>query len=379
MRILYCIPSLYNPGGMERILTDKINFLLDRSNIKVFVVTTDQMNRELFFELHPKASVINLDLDFDSSFSVSMIKKYYAIKHKLKLYKHKLKEIIVQNKVDICISTGGKELEFLYKLNVDCKKAVEMHFAKEFRKQFLVARKNNFIFSLLGDFRTKQLIKQTSSLDAVVVLTEKDQKEWQKTHHNIYQIYNFSPIKIHTKSNSKLKRAIAIGKLDAQKGFDLLIDAWFLKKTQLEEWTLDIFGQGEWKDMLQKKIIDYQLQDNIYLKGVTNNVEAELETSSLFLFSSRYEGFGLVLIEAMSVGLPIVSFDCPHGPSELVIDNGLLVPPQNVEKFSEAIIKLTSDENLRVEMANNGIERAKLFSQEYIMVQWINLFNQLIK
>lgn len=377
IKLLYCIPALSNPGGMERILTDKINFLVKQGNIEVFIVTTDQKGEKSFFELDSKVNFINLDLDFISLFSLSMIRKYFCTKKKLKLYAELLKEIIEKNNIDICISTGGKELEFLYQLNVDCKKVLEIHFAKNFRKQFLLARKNNLLFQLLGYYRTQQLVKQTITLDAVVVLTKNDQKEWQKTHDNIHQIYNFSSIITDKVANVEGNRAIAIGRLDAQKGFDMLIDAWFLKKDQLKEWTLDIFGKGEWEEMLQDKISNYGLQNRIFLKGVSNDVERELELSSLFLFSSRYEGFGLVLIEAMSLGLPIISFDCPHGPSELITDNGLLIPKENITKFSDAIYKLTQNKTIRKQMGIISKQKAQSFSKKHIMTQWTTLFNDL--
>lgn len=377
LKLLYCVPGLNNPGGMERILTDKINFLVNQNNIEVFVVTTDQNGEKLFFELDSKVKVINLDLNFNSLFSLSMTRKYLGIKRKLKLYSTLLAEVIKENNINICISTGGKELEFLYKLDVDCKKILEIHFAKNFRKQFLLSRKNNWIFRLIGNVRTTQLINQTKSLDAVVVLTKEDQKEWQLTHHNIYQIYNFTSINTQQVSHLENKKAIAIGRLDAQKGFDMLIDSWFLKKDELNEWTLEIFGKGEWEEFLQLKIDNYGLQDNIFLKGVSNNIEVELQSSSIFMFSSRYEGFGLALIEAMSLGLPVISFNCPHGPSELVENNGYLVEPDNIVLFSEAIHKLAQNRKLRAEMGIKSKIRAKSFEKGMIMSQWVNFFKTL--
>ena len=99
--------------------------------------------------------------------------------------------------------------------------------------------------------------------------------------------------------------------------------------------------------------------------------------SSLFLFSSRYEGFGLVLIEAMSLGLPIISFDCPHGPSELITDNGLLIPKENITKFSDAIYKLTQNKTIRKQMGIISKQKAQSFSKKHIMTQWTTLFNDL--
>ncbi|PSD43917.1 glycosyltransferase family 4 protein [Elizabethkingia anophelis] len=185
-------------------------------------------------------------------------------------------------------------------------------------------------------------------MDKVIVLTQHDLKDWSTSHSNVAQIYNFCSFSSDKIPDYKIKRAIAIGRLDAQKGFDMLIDSWVINKDKLVEWRLDIYGQGEWEDMLKQKIIDNKLEQNITLKGVTNDIKTELQNSSLFLFSSRYEGFGLAIIEAMTVGLPVISFDCPQGPSEMVnTDNGFLIELGDLNGFSNAIVKVTSDNELR--------------------------------
>jgi glycosyltransferase involved in cell wall biosynthesis len=380
MKLLYCIPSLYNPGGMERIITDKINSLVKDYKYKVTLVTTDQMGRGIFFNLDENIDVIHLDLDFNSTYGLPLLKKRARVKELSAVYKNKLENIIKVKQIEICISTGGKELEFLQNLVGDCKKIFESHFSKAHRKQFAVSRKPGIKSEVLGWIRTQQLISQTKKLDQVVVLTETDLLSWRKSHDNITQIYNFCSFQSESTPDYKKQRAIAVGRLDAQKGFDMLIDSWALNKNKLVNWQLDIYGQGEWEQMLKEKIHVNNLEQNIRLKGITTNIKAELQDSSLFLFSSRYEGFGLAIIEAMTVGLPVISFDCPQGPGELVEkDNGFLVELGNLQEFSNAIISLTSNYELREKMGHAARVSANKFSKTHIMNEWDFLFKNLRK
>lgn len=379
MNLLYCIPALYNPGGMERIISEKLNWLVASQGYEVTIMTTEQRGRTSFFEIDERISQIHLPINFDDAFTLPLMEKIKLTKAKLKTYQQRLQQIIIEKQIDICISTGGKELEFFYKLNVPCRKILEIHFAKNFREQFLLARKDNLLNRIVGKIRTRQLIAQTKSLDAVVVLTKNDYKEWKKTHKNIHQIYNFSSINSDVSPDYGKKRAIAVGRLDAQKGFDMLINAWAQKKEYLVDWTLDIFGKGEWESMLKEQIFKHGLQNNIFLKGVSNNVHQEFSNSSIFLFPSRYEGFALVMMEAMNCGLPVISFDCPHGPSEIIEDGktGFLIAANDITAFSKAMVQLSSDEILRYKMGKASKAKSSEFSKETIMQQWDNLFHQL--
>lgn len=378
INLLYMVPSMYNPGGMERILTDKINFLVENCNYNITIVTTDQSSKPFFFRLSEKVCVVNFDLNFNDVFTFGYYKKFIETNRKLKKYKILLLELINTNKIDICISTGGKELEFFQTLNISSKKILEIHFSKYFRKQFITSRNSSLISKIIGEIRTWQLMQQTKKLDKVIVITKSDEYEWKKTHQNITQIYNFTSISSDTNINYNNKVVIAVGRLDAQKGFDLLIDSWALAKSDLGSWQLHIYGQGEWKEMLENKIIENHLEKNIFLKGVTTDIKAKFEESSFFVFTSRYEGFGLVLAEAMSLGLPAISFNCEQGPSEILNEkSGFLVELYDIEKFSEYLILLTANATLREQM---GIEAKKVslkFSQNEIMKQWDNLLNTL--
>lgn len=380
MRLLYLIPSLSNPGGMERILSEKINYLVEFYGYKITVMTTDQMDKDLYFNLHKDVELIHLNLNFNNYFDKPLLSKFLITKRLLKLYKNILQNYLNRNDVSVCISLGGKELEFLYKIKGKTVKICELHFGQSVREQFLVSRSNNKIFKKIGQYRTKQLIMQTQKLDKLVVLTKADEDIWKKTNTNVVQIYNFVTNTSLQFSKLNEKRVIAVGRLDAQKGFDLLVDAWELVKKKNTDWKLDIYGQGEWYNFLQEKITNKKLQSSLSLKGVSKDVVNELLTSSIFVLSSRYEGFAMVLLESLSCGLPIVSFNCKTGPSEIIENNdcGILVPAENIEQLSEGILKLIESIELREKMGSIAKKKAKNFSKESVMNQWHELIKSLI-
>lgn len=192
------------------------------------------------------------------------------------------------------------------------------------------------------------------------------------------QIYNFSPIKTDKSGLLNKKQVLAIGRLDAQKGFDLLIDSWEIVHQNNSDWILNIYGQGEWKEMLEEKIRSKSLQENIFLKGISNNVEEIMLDHSIFVLSSRYEGFGMVLAEAISCGIPCVSFDCKEGPSEILnVDSGILVQENDIQGLANGIIKLINNEDLRANMGKIAKENSLQFSKERVMNEWLRLFQSL--
>lgn len=379
MNLLYCIPALYNAGGMERVLTEKVNYLINIPNYKITIITTDQGSKPIRFELDGRIKIVHLDLDFDGHFSENLLIKYYLHKKKLNLYKLNLVNLIKESNIDICISLCGKEIEFLYNLPVKCKKIAEIHFAMNIRKQFITARHKGFLWELLGEFRTFQLKKSVKKLDKLVVLTLDDKKQWEKTHSNVVKISNSNHLNNNFFSNLKSKKVISVGKLDPQKGYDILIDSWKLVNLKHPDWELDIFGVGEQQIMLENKIVEYNLLKTVNLKGSTNDVASQYLNSSIYVMSSRYEGFGMVLIEAMSCGLPVISFDCEFGPREIITEgvDGFLVEPCNSNELAEKIIFLIENNSILQEMGKNGIESVKRFSKPKIMNEWMDLFTSL--
>lgn len=377
MNILYCVPALYNPGGMERILTEKVNYLANLEGYNLFVFTTDQDNRPLYFKLDDRVTVHHSNLNFNQYFSCNFLEKYLGTKKLLRLYEQQLQAYIKKNSIDLIVSLGGKELEFLHRMKTNSAKICELHFSIDIRKQFILSRGTNPLFKLIGKYRAWEMIQQTKKLDQLVVLTKEDEEKLKLTHQNVTQIYNFSPLVPTEKAPLNQKKIVAVGKLDPQKGFDLLIEACTFIKNW-DGWILEIYGQGPDEEQLRSQISSHHLEQHIFLKGITQKVAEVYNSASFYVLSSRFEGFPMVLLEAISFGLPIVSFDCVTGPNEVVHndDCGILVDDGNTEKLGEAIQRLIENQKEREEKSERAFQKSRIFSKDEIMKQWLELFKK---
>ncbi len=379
MKLLYCIPALYNAGGMERVLTEKVNYLISLAGFEICIVTTDQNNKPLRFELDSRVKLIHLNIDFNSHLSYGLLKKYVLHHKKIDLYKTQLKEIIDIEKIDVCISLCGKEIEFLNNLDVKCKKIAEIHFAMNFRKQYLLARHKGWLWEVLGTIRTQQLKHSVKNLDKLVVLTSADKEQWELAVNNVIKIPNPNSLSNQSSAELNNKKVVSIGKLDPQKGYDMLIDAWYLLAKEYPDWELNIFGTGEQEDVLNEKIKNLDLLGKVNLRGTTTDVASQYLQSSLYVMSSRFEGLPLVLIEAISFGLPVVSFDCEYGPREIIKNdfNGFLVKPNDIITLAKKVKYLIENPEKRKMMGVNAKESSKKYEKEQIMKKWVLLLEGL--
>jgi glycosyltransferase involved in cell wall biosynthesis len=213
-------------------------------------------------------------------------------------------------------------------------------------------------------------------LDALTVLTDADRRDYEQVLEGaptrVVRIPNALPALGGPDPALDAPVVIAAGRLTTQKGFDLLIDAFAAVVREHPEWTLRIFGSGMNREELRQQIVDRELYNNVFLMGRTQQLGDELSQASIFAMSSRYEGFGMVIIEAMSKGLPVVSFDCPRGPGEIIHDgkDGLLVPEQDVDGFASALLTLIRDEDLRRRLGAAGRETARRYDVERIAGDW---------
>ena len=223
------------------------------------------------------------------------------------------------------------------------------------------------------------ILNSLRKCDFFVTLTENDKKQWKRIN-NIIVIPNPTCLKPVSSSSLKSKKVISIGRLDPQKGFDMLISAWQIVSKNHKDWCLDIYGDGSLRNELERQIINLGLS-TCKIHSATNDIYNKYLESSIYVMSSVYEGFGLVLTEAMSFGIPCISFDCPFGPSDIISNNkdGILVEPNNINKLAEAICFLIENEDKRIEFGNEAKINVQRFSAENIMPQWDKLFRSLVK
>ncbi|EMN5658631.1 glycosyltransferase family 4 protein [Providencia rettgeri] len=215
------------------------------------------------------------------------------------------------------------------------------------------------------------------SYDAIVALTEQDKLFYNKKHPNVYKIENPLSFDTEIKADIDSKKIIAVGRLEKQKGFDLLINAYSqIDKKIRSGWTLNIYGQGGEKEHLQSLIEHYNLGNEVFLHGIVSNISEIYNKHSIFTFSSRFEGFGMVLVEAMNSGLSCISFDCPTGPKDILLNGevGILIENGNVNKFGLALKNLMMNDELRLNYSKKSIVRSNDFKLDAIIKKWKELF-----
>lgn len=373
MKILYCTHSTYNPGGMERVLLNKVTYLSQLPGWEVSVVTTDQHQRSPFYPFPEKVRMTDLCINYSDDNDKGAWKKIFGYLRKRKEHKRKLTTLLQQEKPDIVVSLYPSESSFIPDIKDGSKKVLELHFCKFFRLQY--GRKG--LLGWIDKWRTRQDERIVRRFDKFVVLTYEDRGYWGNLP-NMEVIPNAAMRVSESYSDVKHKRVIAVGRLDYQKGFDRLIKAWeWIQRTgECADWRLDIFGQGEWKDMLQQMIDERGLQHSVRINKPTKQIGEEYVKSSLLVMSSHYEGFPMVMIEAMACGLPVVSFDYKCGPKDIIQHgiNGLRVPDGDIKALANAMMEVMTDEAYRRMLSQNARKVVDTYSEEAVMKQWIRLF-----
>lgn len=214
-------------------------------------------------------------------------------------------------------------------------------------------------------------------LNDVVLLTKHDAKKYTFLH-NTYVIPNSLPFTSDQVSDCHTKRIIAVGRLAHQKGFDLLLQVIHLIKDQMNGWTVEVFGEGEDKDMLLQMSTDLGVSSIVHFQGYVKDVKEQMIHSSIYIMASRFEGMPLVLLEAQSCGLPIISFDCKEGPSEIVEDgkSGYLVKTFDIKEMSEKLLELMGDEQKRIAFGKDAKLHSQIYSTENIKKLWLELLDK---
>ena len=395
MKLIYCIASVYNPGGMERVLLNKVRWFVAQGGYEILVVTTDQQGRPPFYAFPPEVRMEDLGINYSVDNPRAPLAKILAYFRKRRLHKKRLTELLMREKADIVVSLYPSESSFIPEIRDGSKKVLELHYNKFFRLQY----NRRGLLGLADRFRTRQDERIVRKFDKFVVLTREDAGYWGALP-NLEVIPNAAleiclPA-VAISRNARVRdqarnddsgacrqdcrRVIAVGRLDYQKGFDRLLDAWAQIPVAVREgWTLDIFGQGEWMQMLQEQIGRLSIGDSAHLCGPTRHIFEEYARSAFLAMSSHYEGFPMVMIEAMACGLPVVTFAYPCGPKDIIREgeNGLIVPEGDIAALAKAMGRLMADTALREQMSEAARDVTRTYSEENVMNQWKLCFENL--
>ena len=374
LKIVYVTPALYMAGGVERVLTLKANYFAEHYGYDITIILTEGKDKPLFYPLSDKIKVINLDIGFEELWTCSFAKKIFVYLKKQRQFKEALTNELMQLRPDITISLLRREINFINDMKDGSRKIGELHINRANYRNFKTENANN-IKRLFAKYWSANLVSHLKKLDKLVVLTEKDREAWTELN-NVVTIpdpLSFTPASV---SPLTEKRVVSIARYSHEKGIDLLLKAWSIAEKRAIDWRLDIFGDGD--RMVYEQLIDELSIDKsrCQLHSRTNNVEKELINSSLFVLSSRFEGFGMVLTEAMACGLPVVSFDCPWGPRSIITnhEDGLLVDNGDVVALAEGLSFMMNDNSLRQSMHNAGLRNVQRFSIGQIAERWKVIF-----
>lgn len=374
MKIVYCHCSLYNPGGMERVLLNKVAWL-SAAGHDVSVVTTDQQGRAPFYRFPDGVHLTDLGVNYSLDNDKPLRERIPSYLRKRRLHRRRLTDLLMAERPDITVSLYPSESSFIPDIADGSRKVLELHFNRFFRLQY----GRGGLTGLIDRRRSRRDVSIARRFDSFVVLTDEDKNYWGRMP-NITVIPN-AALPMPLQSDCSARRVIAVGRLDFQKGFDRLIDAWELVKADpaSEGWRLDIFGQGEWRDMLQARIAEKGLADSTAVNAPTGDIAAEYAGSSILAMTSNYEGFPMVMIEAMSAGLPAVTFGYKCGPRDIITDgtDGVIVPNGDIRGFADALLRLMADGALRRRMGRAATAVTDRYSEESVMRQWTALFESL--
>lgn len=373
-KIVYIVGGLYQPSGMGQVMSCKVNYLAEHTDWQMYVILTERSDLPFFYKLASNVKYVNFDINFDELDTMSLLKKMSAFHKKQVAYKNKLTSYLMEVRPDITITAVRREINFINDIPDGSRKIGEIHFEKQYYRHFDKPYLPSFVNKWITEKWQGALIKQLARLDKFVILTEEDSNSWNMlSNKTVIPDPLMKLPTVHSNLSSKL--AISVGRYDPVKGFDMLIDAWAMVTKVNPGWKLKIVGPGD-RAPYQEQVKRLSLEEYITCMGVSDRIYDEMAEASFYVLSSRSEGFGLVLVEAMAVGLPCVAFSCSPGPRSIVShqQNGILVEKDNVEKLANAICNMIENDKKREEYAAQAITDAEHYSVEYIMKKWIELF-----
>ncbi len=363
MHILYITNGITGAGGLERVLSVKASYFAEEYNYNVTILTLNGKDKAPFYTFSPKINFVSIAYQGNP---ISKIISYFQ----------QIKSSVIAINPDI-ISVCDDALKGFFLPSLLDKK-IPIIYERHVSKNIELYDGISLIKKLAVKAKWKLMDYLAKSFDKFVVLTKDNTKEWRID--NLQVIPN--PLSFYPTQNSTLenKQVIAVGKHSYQKGFDLLLQAWQNVNKSHPDWQLTIYGKQEPALNLNALASQLRINNSVQFFDPVPNIQEKYIESSIFVLSSRYEGFGMVLIEAMACGVPCVSFDCPYGPADIIKHNedGLLVEKENINALSDAIILLIADEHLRKNMGINAKQNVTAYLPENIAKQWDSLFKKLV-
>ena len=381
MKIAYIYPAFINIGGADKIIISKANYMAERWGYEVYLITDSQNGLEPFFPLSEKVHLVDIDISFFQQYQYGPLKRLMVYLRLMRKYKRALTQTLAQIRPDIVISTFSRDAKFVNLYKRYAKAAIaEVHTTKKNIRALPNLRLKGGVYKLLAAYIEHQLNASAKKFDEVVVLNTLEEELWRPV--RPVRVIN-NAVQYYPEEDNPLlaKSVIYVGRAEYEKAPDRLVEVWRLVAQRHPDWTLRMFCTGAMLDELKAKVQEYGIEQQVLFMPPTKDMEHEYMNSSLCVLTSRYEGFPVVLQEAMGCGLPCVSFNCPSGPRYIISDgeDGFLVDDGGIAAFAEKVCLLMDDEDLRQRFGRSAKEHMGRYSKEVIMGQWQDLFQQLTK
>lgn len=372
MRILYVFRSLAVWGGIERVLVEKMNYLSSVYDYDVYIITSDQGNHPITYHLEDKVHIEDLNIRFHQQYQYNIVKRKWIAKRLKRIYEQRLNERIQQIRPEVIVCTTADHIDSLVKLKSSIPLVVESH-------SICLRTIEDGRYWLQKKWYRCHYLKALSKVDAIVALTEGDANEWRKIHPHVVVIPNIVHLNDGIISTLDEKRVIWVGRFDYQKRPLEVVKIWEKIQPLFPDWQLDIYGEGEQQQELEDKV--HSLGMNIKIHQPTERIIDCYRENSILVSTSLFEPFGLVIPEAMSCGLPVVAYDCPYGPADIISDgnNGYLIRYDDIDNYVDKISLLMKDMDLRIKMGKDGQVSSKRYEVDQIMPLWRALFEQFVQ
>lgn len=365
MKIMYVTDQFYLHGGIEKMLSLKIKHWIEDYQYEVILCTSEHRGNPFVYPVPDTLQWIDLGIDYDRR------KSYFTPQNLSRAWVHyrKLKKLIAHHKPDAVISINyTPEQYFLPFLGRHIPKI------KEFHSSGAVLKKEG---SFGGKLKS-ELFNLYNKYDAQVVLNPDEKKYYPFA--NVVVIPNFvDPVP--KEFALREKTVIAAGRIAPVKQFDHLLRAWSLICEKNPEWTLKIFGDGDVRHFDKLKALLHELNlKNAFLMGPSDEMPREMANASLYAMTSSSECFPMVLLEAQQQGLPVLSYDCPNGPRNIITSgiDGMLTPPNEIDIFAQTMQELLGNQQLLETMGAKAKENAQRFEPKVVMEIWNELILKLI-
>jgi len=375
MRIVYVTDTFTICGGIERVLTDKMNYLSVRLGYEVYLLTTYQGTHSFPFFLNNDIRHVDIGVRLNKQYDYRGIARLYKRWQLKKRVRRRLYSFISDLNPDVIICVKLDLVSLLIGISDKIPLIVESHTLcnAELYEKSGIYRKIHF-------WILKRYIRK---VDALVALTEGDASDWRKTKVNVYVIPNVVNLNDKaTYSMCQAKSVIFVGRISRQKNIGILLNIWEKVYLHHSDWRLHIYGEiGDVESDVYERLLSSCKYGVCVHKPIRENMIEEYKKHSILLLTSLFEPFGLVIPEAMSCGLPIVSFDSPYGPSSIITNgyDGFIVENNDENSFCCKLFLLMEDDNMRRRMGSNAINSSKRYTDDTIMPLWVKLFERIIE